>query len=533
VKITKIEVSDFRGFPGPAIYSFEFGNARNLFVYGENGSGKSSLFHAVQEFFNRRADAKPFAHFKNNRDPALASGQVTVHFDDGSTHSWRHGSDRPLKQAPPSQSALQVGCLDYRSLLETNFAQRGDTVNLFYIAIGHLVPHLEVPSDGRSRRIGELWQAVIWSNPAKKGHYQSYLNECTRSLERFNTSFEPVIKPLIEKASELLSKFPDPDFILGLSYQPVKYDTLNRRFENTELILSVQRNGSQLLGHHNFLNEARLSAIGLVIYLAGLLISVPTTSAYPKVLVLDDVLVGLDMANRLPALNILARYFSDWQIILLTFDRAWYEIAKQQLESPFWRYYELFNIRVGDHEQPLLLPDEEHLYRALAFLDEGQIKAASVHVRTAFEIMLKKACQSFGAPVKFHPDGRKVPAADLWAALKSMKSEFRPAPQCNFDSNGKVHWWQPKNIHTPIISLALQKRIDHAVSWVLNPLSHSQTVDRYRREIEDAIYAVDELELALNRAFTVPTVRSTIAFEMIISLLKAYIEKMETLEKPG
>lgn len=90
MKITKIEVSDFRGFPGPAVYDFEFGNARNLFIYGENGSGKSSLFWAIQEFFNRAPRPKPFADYKNNVDPVLTSGRVTVHFDDGSAQSWTY-----------------------------------------------------------------------------------------------------------------------------------------------------------------------------------------------------------------------------------------------------------------------------------------------------------------------------------------------------------------------------------------------------------------------------------------------------------
>ena len=90
---------------------------------------------------------------------------------------------------------------------------------------------------------------------------------------------------------------------------------------------------------HNFLNEARLSAIGLVVYLAGLLISVPTTSTYPKLLVLDDVLVGLDMANRLPVLDILEHYFADWQIILLTYDRVWYEMVQVEIENRDWQAY--------------------------------------------------------------------------------------------------------------------------------------------------------------------------------------------------
>ena len=132
-----------------------------------------------------------------------------------------------------------------------------------------------------------------------------------------------------------------------------------------ELILSVRQRGTLLPNHHNFLNEARLSAIGLVLYLAGLLISVPAASAHPKLLVLDDVLVGLDMANRLPALNILEQYFSDWQIILLTFDRAWYEMIQVEIENRKWQAYELWLAEDG------VTPIHSHRRKRPQFLSDA------------------------------------------------------------------------------------------------------------------------------------------------------------------
>ena len=181
-----------------------------------------------------------------------------------------------------------------------------------------LVANIEVTVQGRSIRIGQLWRTADLSNPSSKGHYKSYLESCDRALQRFNEGFQPLIQPLINKASELLARFSDPDFTLGAASQPVAYDRDSRLFRNTELILSVHRSGTHIQDHHNILNEARLSAIGLAVYLAGLLITVPGTSQFPKLLVLDDVLIGLDMANRIPVLKILEDYFADWQIILLT-----------------------------------------------------------------------------------------------------------------------------------------------------------------------------------------------------------------------
>jgi hypothetical protein len=149
-------------------------------------------------------------------------------------------------------------------------------------------------------------------------------------------------------------------------------------------------------------------------------------------------------------------------------------------------------------------------------------------VRTAFESLLKHACQQFGLKVKCHVDPKKVPSSDLWGALKAAKYDFIPPQKCAFDCKGKVRWWQPPIEHMPIIPPPLRTRIEHAVSWVLNPLSHSQTVDRYRVEIEDAIYAIDDLEVAVKRAMALRSTRATVTYEMIAALLKAYIEKVGT-----
>ncbi len=60
-------------------------------------------------------------------------------------------------------------------------------------------------------------------------------------------------------------------------------------------------------------------------------------------------LLSLEMTHRLPLLKLLKNDdFKDWQILLMTYDRAWYEIGKQQLEG--WAYHELFTQSVGNHD---------------------------------------------------------------------------------------------------------------------------------------------------------------------------------------
>jgi hypothetical protein len=269
------------------------------------------------------------------------------------------------------------------------------------------------------------------------------------------------------------------------------------------------------------LNEARVTAVGLCLYLAALSQSIPSRGAngttYPRVLVLDDVLLSLEMAHRLPLLRVLRDHFKNWQVLLLTHDRSWYEIAKKQLEG--WIHHELFCVRVGDHEQPVVREDQDHLYWALSFLDQGHVKAAAVHDRTKFELVLKWACHSFGLAVKYHPAAKKMPASDFWAALKSATIDIAPAPCFRTLPDGTRRWWQNKAMKERAVPLPLEKRIEHAVSWVLNPLSHSQTVDHYRPEIEDAIFAVDALETTVKQAIATQAVGPVALRQMLLALL--------------
>ena len=186
-------------------------------------------------------------------------------------------------------------------------------------------------------------------------------------------------------------------------------------------------------------------------------------------------------SNRIPVLDVMQQHFGEWQIVLLTHDRAFYEIGKQRLDSGKWVRQEIYAGRVGNFEKPLLVDDELDLYRALAFLDKGEIKAAAL----------------------------------------SSKKYKTPAKMCAGLKQGKPIRWITKEVEVSVVPQQLANRINHSVSWVLNPLSHSQTVDRYRREIEDAIYAVDDLAAGVHRALQAQKTRPIELLQYLATALNA------------
>jgi DNA repair exonuclease SbcCD ATPase subunit len=64
MRITRIEIKDFRAFKGvPTVIDLTPG--KNLLAFGENGSGKSSLFNALKLFLEREAENHDFAANQN------------------------------------------------------------------------------------------------------------------------------------------------------------------------------------------------------------------------------------------------------------------------------------------------------------------------------------------------------------------------------------------------------------------------------------------------------------------------------------
>ncbi len=77
MRITKIEIKNFRAFYGA--YQIDLHKAgKNLLVYGENGSGKTSLYQALKRFLESsegRHQFKPHQNIFNSDE-----GYIKLHF---------------------------------------------------------------------------------------------------------------------------------------------------------------------------------------------------------------------------------------------------------------------------------------------------------------------------------------------------------------------------------------------------------------------------------------------------------------------
>lgn len=538
LRIAAIELCDFRAFPGPekqAIWLAERGRGLNLLLYGENGSGKSTIGKALRDLLLLNLKAPGFDEFRHIfTNPPTPERGVRLMFDDTGVPDLTWTPVARDKAHPLfTELARTRGWFDYRQILRASVVTYStDYADVFRPLVEELITECEMPgATGLTNpKFGFEWseiQADAAKKPRRNYHEARQLTRLENRIKAFNTALAGYLPILADKANEFLKRFvPWTEITLTLQ-EPVIYNSrlVIQKFFPGKVALRMKFRGVSLAHPGDFLNESRLSAIGLALHFAGLSQGVQTKRANGtpalRVLVLDDIIISLDMSHRRPLLDILKEFFADWQVLLLTHDRAWYELAKQHLSDGRWQHIELFASRTGDYEQPLVKPDVPHLLRAKRFETTGDTKAAAVHVRTEFELILKRACAQLEILVPYTPNPHDVTLKTLWDALSSEKVEYQAPDRIEGGLHGKPgRWAKNANRKVSLIPTPLAQRVSLALSWVLNPLSHSETIERYRDEVRDAVSAITELGHEVDRILLVGKRRIKHAFTERDKLLK-------------
>lgn len=175
------------------------------------------------------------------------------------------------------------------------------------------------------------------------------------------------------------------------------------------------------------------------------------------------------------------RSFQNYQIILLTHDRVWFDLACGHLrEKDGWLHKELFADEDSGHLIPKLRAAESDLERAKVHLANNDLKAAAVYARSAFEWKLRIVCEKHRIPVPFNPDADKVGAGVLWDGILARQRE-REAQRAK------------GSVVPDLVPAALEKEVDVMRSTVLNKLSHTGSSGLVASEVAGALATVKEV----------------------------------------
>ncbi|MER3318880.1 MAG: AAA family ATPase [Allomuricauda sp.] len=471
MRITEIEINNFRAFYGKHTISLDK-DGKNLMVYGENGSGKSSFYLALKTFFESAVKPVDLQALENifipKKDKDTASLKFVVKQNDKASSSTSIEINVPHNEITGSEKLLIAdankikGFFDYKSLLKTHLVET-KKVNLFDLLITNILSEQE--NRFTTKQIGKEWEAIIYdSHELRQGVHVR--NRLKTNIDNFNLGVADKLKEIEKDTNTFIQTF-GYNINIKLNYLGISYHG-RRDIKDRTIDVEIDFFKKTITQHQHFLNEARLSALAISLYLAT--VKSNPSKGVLKALVLDDLLIGLDMSNRLPLLDIIKNHFQDdFQIIMTTYDKIWFELVKNFFGDSKWKYIDIFSkkLKSDDFEIPIIKQNTDYIEKAEFYLKEKDYKASAVYVRSEFEKLVNTYCDKNNLLVKYKVNTKELKSDDFWKAIKT---------QTNIDAS-------------------LIKEVEMCRGTVMNPFSHHDlTKPVFEAELKKSIDVVKKLK---------------------------------------
>jgi energy-coupling factor transporter ATP-binding protein EcfA2/ribosomal protein L31 len=352
-------------------------NQKNLLLYGENGSGKSSLYWALYTFLQSvlKENGEIFKYFQHNGSYSLKNRYAAETDPSAIKIDFKNSAGSVTKEISVNTATTKNDTLVTRILKSSDFInykylskvydfRNSEDINLFPLFESELLTFIDFDDeftlhDGNlsgSSMASDWWKFISkeYINLPKnaKGDINFKSEECVKfsgkTLPDFNTKLksflasisEPVNKRLAEKFNESFKVLFDLDNI-KLDFN---IDLLSKAVDNTlpgpKIKLTVELTDPNIpeeqrkVEHpHTYLNEAKLTAIALAIRFAMLDKRPVFSSNSANLLILDDFLISLDMCNRNTVLNIILDEFKERQIVFLTHDKNFFQFVQYKIKE--------------------------------------------------------------------------------------------------------------------------------------------------------------------------------------------------------
>lgn len=428
-KIKQIEIKNFKFFTDdvPPLVLKE--NSEHVLLYGENGSGKSTLNWALYTLLEsaNKVNTSDITKYFDERDPQnllnihtatrATDAFVKVTLDDGTI--WEIPKNPPTinSNTDAQNSNLASDFINYRMLYRLLDFRNSQDIDLFELFEAEVFDYLNFDTPIRivshlapGTNIGKVWKQIKEGPkkvPVAGSMIENYpvtgppVSDLNTGIAKFKEELEKIINDLNPKANSLLKDdlSIDLEFKLQLiekhaffinkdTYKPPEY-----RIDLVIEKVSGKTPPTTNIKPHIFLNEARLTAIGLAIRLS--ILEKRLATAKLKLLVLDDLLISLDMSNRMKVVEmILKNYCGRYQVFVMTHDRNFYEFVKFRIEQDKigsnWNFWEAYNDREGAFEKPFFKFNQSNLARAEALFQEFDYPASGNYLRKAIEDFVDK-----------------------------------------------------------------------------------------------------------------------------------------------
>lgn len=404
--IHTLNVKNFKAFKNLEPFVLK---GKNLLVYGENGSGKSSLYFSIYTLL--QATTRPAVHTQKYFEITSPEHLLNIHNSDTEdSYIELSLTDNPDSFYKVTRTGLDFiddalkdinlasDFISHRLLINFYNFRNSKEINLFNVFERDIWP-FTTPT-GKT----ELFDTTINKLRTEASTLERKdLTVFEHKLNELNADIQNQIYNINEKATDFFTKhfsnnqelykivleYAEP-FIIG--GRPTDYKIENPHIRLTVSVKMTDGSFKTIGRPQSYLNESKLTAIGLTIRLIVLL-ERPATPEI-KLLVLDDMLISLDMSNRMQVIDIIFNVFKpDYQIILLTHDFGFYREIKRRIynEPENWMNLEFFADEATKH--PRIKNGKTDLEKAQDYLNDKDFEACAIQLRKATEAVLKNFCE--------------------------------------------------------------------------------------------------------------------------------------------
>lgn len=454
-KIKSIHINNFKFFRQSSPIQLD---GKNLLLYGENGSGKSSVYYGLYTLL--QASSKQVADVQKYFRPDNRETLVNIYADiaAGPEHTGSYLSVEDTGGHVYKLSYSETDCMSDPNLLESNRASdfmnyvslfrfqlfsNSEPVDLHDVFKLTILPFLSFPAfefQGKQLRGAEDMHRSYKAGPGKTHNPQGkeilvYKNSPEyanfQALEtHFNDQMQNLINYINANVYNKILQF-DYDFKVELKYIPAEHkknETWIDYFKPYSILLRItEYNGKAVTIEHpgTFLNEAKMTALAFCIRWAILdyRLQAGEVPEAMKVLVLDDIMISLDMANRNKLINIIINDLSTkYQILFLTHDMQLFNSMKEHLKFKYnidkeekliekdWILQEIFEVERESGNEPIFQSSSSYYQRAKRYFDGEHVPvdmvASGNAIRQAFEGLFKT--MFIRANITTYPNGKPI-----------------------------------------------------------------------------------------------------------------------------
>lgn len=492
---------------------------KNLLLYGENGSGKSSIYWGIYTILQsclKQSDEDIYKYFKSEQSQNLRNrfaqnsedSGIIIHFENSrQIPNIRQISNRLINTKDDDfirKTLNSSDFINYKYLSKTYDFRNSEDIDLFplfqkelfmFIDLGEEYYNHEGQLSGKS--FASDWWNFIFDASNHLPYNGNIVSVSSDEYIRFKRTTIPkfieLLKRFLNRITEAANFYLKERFKLPIL---IKFDLETIECDYNKHISTRAKDGilhipkiplriifdhekinssnTTIERPHIFLNEAKLTAVALSIRLAILDEKLNADSA--KVLVIDDLLISLDMSNRDIVLDMLLEKATDFQLLIFTHDRAFYNIAKLRIQNndkwkENWIFKELYHKENESNIPiPVFLNPESYLSSAYKYIKTFDYPACANYLRKESERVL---CSLL-------PYNETIFLSDTEGS--------KPLPLEQLIMNFKKLCIQIGLDHTPYKKLIEYKNL------LLNPLSHDNIKSPiYRQELLSILDILEKL----------------------------------------